>query len=494
MAGRNSGLLLHITSLPGAEGIGTLGVNAFRFVDFLREAGQKIWQILPLGEPGKNNCPYQCFSTFSGNPLLIDLFSLIENSLLKEEDLKNIPRFPDKYIDFEKVKKWKLPLLKKSFLNFKNISNKTLEEEYQQFLKDNSWWIDDYSLFMSAKEHFKTADWLKWENSLKFREERSLKKYINLLSEDISYNKFVQFLFFRQWFKLKEYANSNGISIMGDLPFYVLHESADVWTNTGIFQLDEDLNPINIGGVPPDYFSETGQLWENPVYDWEKLKNQKFHWWLSRLRFNLDLFDLLRIDHFRGLQAFWSVPAGEKTAINGEWVPSAGFELLKKLKHQIRDIPLIAEDLGKITPEVEKLRDDLNLPGMKVLQFAFTSDEKNKHLPHNYTPRFIAYTGTHDNNTTMGWLRSIKRKEKEMAKKYLGRGKKHRLKKCIGLIWSSCAQTAIIPMQDLLMLGSEARLNTPAIDTGNWIWRFQKDQLKKRHKEFLRKITQKYNR
>jgi len=494
MPERKSGILLHITSLPGKEGIGTFGSNAFRFVDFLNETGQKLWQILPLGEPGENNSPYQCYSAFAGNPMLIDIDNLTKESLLTEKELQNKPRFPERYVDFIKVKNWKLPFLIKAFDNFQDNRNKKLQNEYKLFLKKNNWWIKDYSLFMAAKDYFKTADWHEWEKKLKHRDKNTIKKYKNLLSREIEYYKFIQFLFFKQWFKLKEYANSKGIMIFGDLPFYVLGESTDVWTNTKIFQLDENLYPVKLGGVPPDYFSATGQLWENPVYDWQEIRREKFEWWLSRLRFNLELFDYLRIDHFRGLESFWSVPAEEENAINGKWESSAGFELFKKLEHQMDDISIIAEDLGKITPEVEQLRDNFKLPGMKVLQFAFTSDEKNKNLPHNYTPRFVAYTGTHDNNTTMGWLCNIKGKEKKQVKKYLGKGNKRRLNRGIKILWSSCAETAILPMQDLLMLSAKARMNTPSTNSENWLWRFKWNQLKPKRKKFLKTITLKYNR
>ncbi|WP_372947371.1 4-alpha-glucanotransferase [Mariniphaga sp.] len=494
MIERNSGIILHITSLPGPEGIGTLGQEALRFVDLLHETGQKLWQILPLGPVGYGNSPYQCYSAFAGNPLLIDLQLLVEDGLLSDQDLKKRPTFPLKRVDFEKVEAWKFPLLRKAFENFQHKKPENTETEYHHFLKEHGWWLQDYALFMAAKIHFKNAHWRDWEHDLKFRKRKAIHIYSELLSEEIEYRKFLQFLFYRQWFRLKEYAHSKKVQIFGDMPLYVSGNSADVWTNTDVFLLDEHLNPTQVGGVPPDYFSETGQLWGNPVFNWERLEQRDFDWWLARLHFNAHLFDKVRIDHFRGLESFWSVPAGEKTAINGQWLPAKGFQLLKKFKEQVDYMPLIAEDLGVITSEVQQLRDDFHLPGMKVLQFAFGSNPANEHLPHNYLPKFIAYTGTHDNDTTLGWLCSIKDEERKRVRRYLGRFGKRALKKGIEWIWASSAQSALMPMQDLLQLGTKARLNVPGTSDGNWEWRFNWKQLKRNHKRFLIDVTQKFNR
>jgi 4-alpha-glucanotransferase len=494
MVERNSGIILHITSLPGLEGIGTLGNEAFRFVDFLYETKQKLWQILPLGPVGYGNSPYQCYSAFAGNPLLIDLQFLVEDGLLTKKDLNAIPKFPAKRVDFKKVGTWKYPLLKKAFKNFLQNKIEKVESEYHDFLKEHSWWLNDYALFKAAKKHFQNEHWNDWEHDLKFRKKKTLKKYTELLSEEIESQKFMQFLFFRQWFSLKNYANSKRVQIFGDMPLYVSGDSADVWTNTDVFLLDENLNPTEVGGVPPDYFSKTGQLWGNPVFNWERLEQRDFDWWLARLHFNVHLFDKVRIDHFRGLESFWSVPADEKTAINGKWIPAKGFQLLKKFKEQVDYLPLIAEDLGMITPEVEQLRDDFKLPGMKVLQFAFGSNPANEHLPHNFQPKFLAYTGTHDNDTTLGWLRSLIGKERKQVRRYLGRPGKRTLQKGIEWIWASSAQSALMPMQDFLQLGTKARLNTPGVANGNWEWRFNWRQLKTKHRKFLKEITEKYNR
>jgi 4-alpha-glucanotransferase len=489
---RNSGIVLHITSLPGNDGIGTLGENAYRFIDFLADTGQELWQILPLGPVGYGNSPYQCYSAFAGNPLLIDIDLMVNEGLLTSEDLDIKPTFPLYRVVFDKVEEWKYPVLKKAFEKF--LSTGRLSNEYHTFLDEHQWWLNDYALFMASKKHFNNIIWTQWDKDLKFREKTALDKYSSLLEEEIGFRKFLQFMFFRQWFRLKEYASSKHIKILGDLPLYVSGDSVDVWTNAEIFRLDKNLNQLQMGGVPPDYFSETGQLWGNPVFNWERLEERGFDWWMARLHFNLNMFDRVRIDHFRGLESYWSVPAGETTAIKGKWVPAKGYQMLKMFKKQVGSLSLVAEDLGMITDEVVRLRDEFNLPGMKVLQFAFGSDAANHNLPHNYLPNFIAYSGTHDNNTTLGWLRSLKVNEKKMVRRYLGTTGKKAVKNAVELIWSSCATSAIIPLQDLLELDERARLNTPGTAQGNWEWRFKWWQLKKKHRDYLRNITRKYNR
>lgn len=494
MIERNSGILLHITSLPGNEGVGTLGKNAFQFVDFLRDTGQKIWQILPLGPIGAGDSPYQCFSAFAGNPILIDLHLLVEDGILDKSTLKQIPRFNRKRVDFKNVKKWKYEILEKAFLFFQKKDFERFTNEYNSFQEEHSWWLNDYALFMSAKKHYGDVLWTEWEKDFKFRKNSGLKRVGEKLTKDVDFHKFLQFLFFKQWFSLKEYANSNGVEIVGDVPLYVSTDSSDVWTNTDIFLLDKNLVPTEVGGVPPDYFSETGQLWGNPVFNWLRLKERGYDWWMARLHFNLRMFNQVRIDHFRGLESYWSVAANEKTAINGKWVPAFGFEILAKIKEQIVELPFIAEDLGLITPEVDKLREDFDLPGMKVLQFAFTSDSSHNHLPHNYTKNFVVYTGTHDNDTTLGWLKSVKGEERKFVKSYLGGTNKKALRKSIELAWSSVAKISIIPLQDVLELDSKARMNIPGTREGNWGWRFQWKQFKEGQKKFLKELTEKYNR
>lgn len=491
MTNRKSGILLHITSLPGKEGVGTLGKNAYQFVDFLEKAKQKLWQILPLGQVGYGDSPYQCYSAFAGNVQLIDLELLAANGWLKEAETKP-PAFNKGDAEFNKVREWKMPLLYKAYRAFQK-NTKPYIEEYLYFQYEHDWWLNDFALFMALKDFFKGDTWNNWPQEIKFRKSEAIKQYQKKLQREIDLWKFMQWQFFRQWHDLKKYANAKGIEIIGDVPLYVSTDSSDVWTNTDIFHLDENLDPIEVGGVPPDYFSKTGQLWGNPVFNWQRIEERQFDWWLARLRFNVNMFNIVRIDHFRGLESYWSVPAGEKTAINGKWEAAKGYQLLEKFKNEYGSLPFIAEDLGLITPEVEKLRDDLHLTGIKVLQFAFGSDAKNVNLPHNYKNNFLVCTGTHDNDTTLGWLTSVKGKEKKMIKRYLGEPEEA-LQKSIEMVYASTAKLAILPLQDVLGLGTSARMNIPGTASGNWGWRFQWKQLNQTQIRFLKELTEKYNR
>lgn len=491
---RKSGILLHITSLPGKEGIGTLGSEAYQFVDFLKESGQKLWQILPLGPAGAGNSPYQCYSAFAGNPLLIDLQLLVDEGLLPSAATETIPRFSKSKVDFKKVEDWKIPILKESFVQFQKVKYDRFESDYWFFLDVHSWWLNDHALFMAVRNRFEGMEWSKWDREVKFRYPETLNELSQELQDEIEFQKYLQFIFFRQWHRLKEYANKNNIKIVGDVPLYVSGDSSDIWANTDIFMLDADLNPTQVGGVPPDYFSETGQLWGNPVFDWARLAERNYDWWVARMHFNLRMFDLVRIDHFRGLESFWAIPAEEETAINGKWLPAHGRELLQMLKNQLGVLNFIAEDLGIITLEVDQLREDFNLPGMKVLQFAFTTDATNKDLPHNYEKNCVVYTGTHDNNTSLGWLNELEKEEEKTVVNYIGEPVIEKLDSIVEMAISSVANMSIIPMQDVLELGSEARMNTPGTATGNWNWRFQWSQLKTGQKKFLKEITGKYNR
>ncbi|GAP70934.1 4-alpha-glucanotransferase [Bacteroidales bacterium 6E] len=493
MKHRISGILLHITSLPSKEGIGTLGVHAMKWIDFLKQSRQTVWQILPLGPVGYAHSPYLCYSAFAGNPLLIDLESLLKEGLIQETHLKGTPRFDIRQVEFDRIEKWKAPLLRKAFQQFRAAKNQ-FANDYHRFLDENGWWVNDYSLFMSAKFHFGGISWQGWPDELKFRTPEGMEKYRIKLADEIEYRLFEQFIFFRQWSQIHDYAKKQGIRIFGDMPLYVAGDSADVWANTEIFMLDEKLEPTHIGGVPPDYFSETGQLWGNPVYDWDALKKQNYHWWMARIHFNLRMFDLVRIDHFRGLESFWAIPAGSENAISGEWLPAYGHEMLSLLKSQIGDLPLIAEDLGIITPEVDKLRASFNLPGMKVLQFAFTTGPDNDYLPHNYDRNYLVYTGTHDNDTSWAWLHAAGKEEKRRALDYLKPFNRKPVDALIEMAWASVAYMAFIPLQDLLGLGAEARMNIPGLASGNWGWRFRWDQIRGRHQKFLVEINQKYNR
>ena len=469
-----------------------MGKEAIQFVDFLAQTKQKIWQILPLGAVGYGNSPYQCYSAFAGNPMFIDVQQLATDRLISKNSITD-QHFKAKKVEFERVEEWKMLLFREAFVGFKKNFDR-YKDDYNTFMSHNSWWLDDYALFRSLKSKNGETVWNTWSKELIARDRHTIHIAFQELHSEVDFHRFLQFIFFRQWFKLKKYANSKGIQIIGDIPLYVSMDSVDVWANQDIFLLDDDAKPTQVGGVPPDYFSETGQLWGNPVFDWERVAERDFDWWLARVSFNLRMFDQVRVDHFRGLESFWAIPAEEATAIVGEWLPAKGYELFRKLKEQHGSLNIIAEDLGVITPEVERLRDDFNLPGMKILQFAYSSDASNENLPHNYTSNFIAYTGTHDNDTSLGWFNSIDKKERRFLHKYIaGKGKQF-VENFIETVWASAAHTAIIPMQDVLGLDTDARMNTPGIAGGNWDWRFTWAQVRNNHKFFLKRITEKYNR
>ena len=490
---RSSGILLHISSLPGDSGIGSLGNNARKFVGFLAETNQKLWQILPLGPTGYGNSPYQCYSAFAGSSIFIDLDELLADNLLEEDDLVNHPTFPGNRVDYDRVWEYKRSMLRSAFHNFQNRFDQ-FKDEYYNFLGEHNWWLDDYAMFRAIKELDEQKIWNEWSPELKTRDERALQMMQHKLDQSINFHRFLQFLFFRQWFALKKYANEKNISIVGDIPLYVSLDSSDVWANQDIFLLDEEGRPTLVGGVPPDYFSETGQLWGNPVFNWTRLKERNYDWWAARVHFNLRMFDLVRIDHFRGLESFWAVSATEKTAINGEWLPAGGYEMLSVLRSQLGYLPVIAEDLGVITPEVEKLRDDFQLPGMKILQFAFSSDEKNKDLPHHIERNFVVYTGTHDNDTSLGWFKNAGKPERSILKQYLKFPRYNFTNRYIEMAWATVADRALIPMQDLLGLDTKGRMNVPGVASGNWEWRFQWKMLKQKQKDVLKEITRKYDR
>jgi 4-alpha-glucanotransferase len=494
---RASGILLHPTCFPSRFGIGDLGDKAYQFIDFLADSLQQVWQILPLGPTGYGNSPYLCYSALAGNPLLISPEKLVEDELLTEEDFENLPDFPLDSVDFEWVVQTKMPLLKKACDNFKGQASQELQEEFEKFCDRHSDWLDDYALFMSLKEVFEGKSWNNWDQEIAQRKPDAIAKWKNQLSESIFYQKFLQFQFFRQWSTLKQYANEKGINIFGDIPIYVAHDSVDVWANPELFCLDEETGgSAFMAGVPPDYFSETGQLWGNPVYKWEKHQETDFAWWLRRVEGILEYVDIIRIDHFRGFEAFWAVPQGEETAIEGEWLEAPGEAFFNLLKQRLGGLPIVAEDLGVITPEVEALRDQFGFPGMKVLQFAFDSDRANPFLPFNYVNRnCVVYTGTHDNDTTMGWFTARSPEEQARVVDYLG---------CVcpeGIHWSlirlalgSVANQAIFPFQDLLGLGNDARLNTPSVADGNWGWRYRSEAVNSQVSEHLKYLTHLYGR
>lgn len=490
---RSSGILLHPSSLPGPLPIGTLGSGARCFIDFLSTTGQSWWQILPLGPVAYGNSPYQCYSAFAGNPLLIDLMDLVAQGWLTKEDLpKN--RFSEEKVDYKRSAEIQLPLLFKTFDGFARKGNPEEIAEYRHFLMENNWWLDDYALFMACRKHLGETSWNTWEPGLANRNADTISVYRRRYNEDYERNRFIQFLFFRQWLQLRKYANKKGIRIIGDLPLYVSYESSDVWGNQNIFYLDKDHKPTKVGGVPPDYFSSTGQLWGNPVYDWESLASRDYDWWIARLHFNLKLFDRIRIDHFRGLESFWAIPAGSKDAVGGTWLKAKGKEMLSLFKSQVKDMSILAEDLGLITPAVEALRNEFHLPGMKVLQFAFSSDSANEYLPQNYEHGFVAYTGTHDNNTTEGWFNGLNQEEQNLVLSYLTGTDALISHRMIRTVWASVASVAIAPLQDILGLDEKARMNTPGTLGNNWEWRFKKEALKEESGRFLLEVTKKYNR
>jgi len=483
---------MHISSLPGKYGIGSFGKEAYNFVDFLTQAGQKIWQILPLGHTGYGDSPYQCYSAFAGNPLFIDIDELIKQGLLNQNDIPQDISFRETEFNTQKTALFKYPLLLKAFDNFHNNSPEDSKESFNRFCYSNSFWLEDYSLFIALKKHFEDKPWYEWENRIKLRENIEIEKYRELLKQETLFNKTVQYFFYEQWMRLKAYANICNISILGDIPLYVAYDSSDAWANSYIFQFDNNKMPVAVAGVPPDYFSETGQLWGNPLYNWDKLRRTGFFWWIERVKANFMLYDILRIDHFRGLAAYWAVPFGEKTAINGEWVNAPGLELIESIIDTLGNIPIIAEDLGVMSDDVEFLRDHFNFPGMKILQFAFDSTEESNFLPHTYSPNFIVYTGTHDNDTTVGWYNSATEKDKASMHDYFNFKPEHVHWELIRLAWSSVANTAIAPMQDILGLDTTHRMNLPGKPTGYWKWRMNKDEINEEIIEKLKKYTRVY--
>lgn len=488
---RSSGILLHPTSLPGNFGMGDIGPAAYEFVNFLAETGQQIWQVLPLGPTGHGNSPYMSYSSMAGNHMLISLEQLRDRGLLSQEDLDSLPGFPDDYVDFEAVLPRRMALLEKAAENFFNSDHPETRAGFDQFCQERAFWLDDYALFMALKRAHGGASWSQWDRAIAEREPEAMAHWREKLARIVDYHKYFQFEFFRQWFDLRRYANERQIQIIGDLPIYVAHDSVDVWAFPRNFMVDpETLNPSQMAGVPPDYFSETGQLWGNPTYNWEEVKNLGFRWWLQRLKSLLDYVDLLRIDHFRGFRAFWAVEAGESTAINGRWIEAPGEEFFKTVKEELGSLPILAEDLGIITPDVEDLRDKFEFPGMKILHFAFGSDEKNPYLPFNIVRNCLIYTGTHDNDTTVGWFWKTSDYERDRIIRYIGQISSDGIHwDFIRMAFTSIANQAIVPLQDVFGLDSDARMNTPGQADGNWGWRYRSELLTEEVKEKLREIT-----
>ena len=502
---RASGVLLHPTSLPGKFGIGDLGAEAYKFIDFLECAKQTYWQVLPLGPTGYGDSPYQSFSAFAGNTNLISPELLVKDNFLTFDEINQKPDFPAERVDFGKLYDWKNQILNRAYERFRQTTSVELRGKFETFCQSEAAWLDDYALFRAVKKSQHQKLWLEWDAPLKLRENTALHYAKENLREDISAQKFQQWLFFRQWNDLKNYANENGIKIVGDIPIFVSLDSSDVWCNPSQFKLDERNRPLVVAGVPPDYFSATGQLWGNPIYNWEQMRRDGFRWWIERVKATLKTVDVVRVDHFRGFAAAWEVPGGDSTAVNGKWVNVPGRELFDALKNAVGDLPFWAEDLGVITPDVEQLRDNFGFPGMRILQYAFGGDPKNHDLPHNYIKNSVAYTGTHDNDTALGWFHSQSgagstrnsaeiRREHDFCLNYLNSNGAEIHWDFIRAIWQSVAATAIAPLQDLLGLGNDARMNLPASTIGNWNWRCQDGDFSDEIAERLRKLTEIYGR
>jgi 4-alpha-glucanotransferase len=507
---RSAGVLLHPTSLPGPHGVGELGPEAFRFVDFLVAAGQSLWQVLPLGPTGYGDSPYASFSTFAGNPLLVSLDALVDAGHLTPVDLATVPAFPADSVDYGWVQYWKFPLLEKAARHFLTTAPAVQKADYAAFCRAEVAWLDDYALFMAVKDEYqKQADadgllgkmWSNfWDLDIRLKQPAAVATWTKKLGDKVDVKKVLQYWFFQQWTALKAYANQRGVKIIGDIPIFVASDSVDVWANRQFFRLDDQGQPLVVAGVPPDYFSATGQLWGNPLYDWAALKNDGFRWWLNRIKATLRLVDFIRVDHFRGFEAFWEIPFGAPNAIGGRWVKAPGLELFATVKKELGNLPILAEDLGVITPEVEHLRDSFGFPGMKILQFAFDSGEgtgsqaNNPFLTHNYHTNCVVYTGSHDNDTMRGWYEAAKPADQAYALAYVG-GDGHDVAwSFIRAALSSVADLAVVPVQDLLNLPSSARMNTPSTLGGNWAWRLTPGQLDAAVASRLGTMTKMYGR
>ncbi|WP_448562597.1 4-alpha-glucanotransferase [Trichothermofontia sp.] len=492
---RASGILLHPTSFPSRFGIGDLGPDAYTFIDFLTNAKQQLWQVLPLGPTGFGNSPYMCYSALAGNPLLISPELLRDQGLLNNGDLDQYPQLSPDRVEYEAVERLKYPLLRRAFENFQARNDATQRSAFEAFCRQHASWLDDYALFMSLKDVFKLS-WNQWDTAIAWRNPDALARWKSELQTEIQYRQFLQFEFFRQWAKLRQYANDRGVRIIGDIPIYVAHDSSDVWANPKNFRLDEATGEAaEMAGVPPDAFSETGQLWGNPIYNWDYQRQQGFQWWVQRFQSLLEFVDVIRVDHFRGFSAYWAVPQGEETAMNGQWVNAPGHELFQTLRDRLGGLPIVAEDLGIITPDVEELRDRFEFPGMKILLFAFDSGSDNPYLPFQYIHNCIVYTGTHDNNTTIGWFNEAEDWKRQAFERYIGRFGPWGIHwDMIRLALSSVADWAILPLQDVMGLGGEARMNFPGTSQGNWVWRYRAEMLNGEMCDRLRQMTELYGR
>ena len=486
---RSAGVLLHPTSLPGRFGIGDLGDELLTFLDWAETAGLRIWQVLPLNAPGYGNSPYGCLSSYAGNPLLISPQRLLDDGLLPAGGLDDAPAFPEDHIDFDRVKTLKKELLHRSYEHFTQHASDEQRHALAEFVTDNSW-LHEWALYAALKGRYDGRPWTAWPREFADRAQDAMADARLDLADEIRFHEYLQWLFFGQWAAVRQAAHARGIRIMGDVPIYVACDSADVWMNREIFRLDEHGQPTVVAGVPPDYFSETGQRWGNPLYRWDLLRETNYRWWVSRVRAALRFADILRVDHFRGFAAYWEIPAAEPTAIRGRWMPGPGRELFDAIRDALGELPIVAEDLGFITPAVQELRTAIDVPGMKILQFAF-SHENSAHLPHGYDPKTVVYTGTHDNDTARGWYAEATAEERETVEAYLGvTGADDVAWALIRAAYTSVAETAIVPVQDILDLGTDARMNMPGAEHDNWSWRTRSGALTAEHAERLRKLAQ----
>ncbi len=484
---RVSGILLHVTSLPSYGGVGDFGPAAYAFVDFLAAAKQRLWQVLPLSPTGYGSSPYSAISAFAGNPLLISVERLVADGWLTPDRIKGLPgtRGP---ADFGAATERKLPILEEAAGNFLDQATNEQRGRFQKFCLENLAWLPDYAMFNVLRRTYNYKSWHEWPADLAQRNHNALSAAVKKYAREIAVEQVLQFFFNEQWCALRSYCGARDIRILGDVAIFVSYDSADVWTNPDIFELDENHRPTHVSGVPPDYFSATGQRWGNPLYKWGLLQERGFDWWVARVRRALALYDMVRLDHFRGFEAFWSIGADEETAVNGQWVKAPGQALFQRLKELLGDLPFVAEDLGLITPEVDALRERFGMPGMRILQFGFADRGGHLYLPHRYTPNTVAYTGTHDNNTTLGWWRDDATEvERNAVQSYLGRVDHDTevVGKMIRAAATSVANVCIFPLQDVLRLGSEARMNTPAAGAGNWTWRYDPDALHPDHSREL---------
>ncbi len=488
---RAAGTLLHLTSLPCRFGIGDLGPSALAFLEWAAAAGQSVWQVLPVNPPAVANCPYAALSSHAGNPLLISPALLVEEGLLPPAHLLSAPNFPEDRVAFESVAAWKTDLLRTSFLVFRSGSPGHLRQAYEAFLDHEAVrpWLDDWALFAALRERFRGRRWTRWDAALRDREPGPLAAARRELAEELDYQRYLQFLFFRQWDALHAEARRRGIALMGDLPIYVAHDSADVWTRPDLFALDERGEATAVAGVPPDYFSPTGQRWGNPLYRWDRHAAEGFAWWLGRLRSAFRLVDLLRIDHFRGFAAFWDIPADAPTAVHGRWVEGPGDAFFAAVRRTLGELPIVAENLGLITPDVEALRQRWGLPGMKVLQFAF-GEPDSPHLPHHYGRDTVVYTGTHDNTPAAGWYAGASAEERARFAAYTGSDGSAPARELIRIAYTSVAVLAVVPLQDVVGLGNEARMNTPGVAAGNWRWRASRQHLSSATAAPLRQLAE----